>query len=149
MHHIIYVIEVHLIPAFKKVSPVLARFSIATIFVWFGVIKVIGTSPATELVLALQARILPFLSGDFFVIILGVFEVMLGTLFILPHWERAAILLLMVHMVTTFLPLIFLPDIAWQSVLIPTLEGQYILKNLVVIALAIGIAAHLKPVRDA
>jgi uncharacterized membrane protein YkgB len=39
-------------------------------------------------------------------------------------------------MITTAGPLFLLPDIAWQSFLAPTLEGQYIIKNIVVVALA-------------
>jgi uncharacterized membrane protein YkgB len=48
-------------------------------------------------------------------------------------------------MITTFLPLIFLPGESWQAPFVPTLVGQYIIKNLVLVAAAIGIAAHLHP----
>ncbi|MCC7436506.1 hypothetical protein IT402_01365, partial [Candidatus Nomurabacteria bacterium] len=58
---------------------------------------------------------------------------------------RVVFPLLLFHMVTTFLPLIFLPSIVWQSAFVPTLEGQYIIKNLVIIATAIGIVSHLHP----
>jgi uncharacterized membrane protein YkgB len=51
-------------------------------------------------------------------------------------------------MITTFGPLVYLPDEAWQKFLVPTLEGQYIIKNLVIIATAIGIAAHLHPLKN-
>jgi hypothetical protein len=50
-------------------------------------------------------------------------------------------------MVMTFLPLYFLPTVTWSGILVPTLEGQYIIKNLVIIATALGIAAHLHPLR--
>jgi hypothetical protein len=53
--------------------------------------------------------------------------------------------LLFIHMIMTFLPLIFLPSTTWSGFLVPTLEGQYIIKNLVIIAAAMGIAAHLVP----
>jgi hypothetical protein len=45
----------------------------------------------------------------------------------------------------TFMPLFIIPDATWSGFLVPTLEGQYIIKNLVVIATAIGIIAHLHP----
>ena len=48
-------------------------------------------------------------------------------------------------MITTAGPLVLLPSETWQSFFVPTLEGQYIIKNLVIIAAAIGIAAHLHP----
>jgi hypothetical protein len=46
------------------------------------------------------------------------------------------------------LPLFFLPEVSWQSAFVPTLTGQYIIKNVVIIALAMGIAAHLHPLRE-
>jgi uncharacterized membrane protein YkgB len=42
-------------------------------------------------------------------------------------------------------PLILVPTHVWTGFLVPTLEGQYILKNLVIVAVAIGIAAQTKP----
>jgi uncharacterized membrane protein YkgB len=50
-------------------------------------------------------------------------------------------------MVTTFMPLVLLTTETWTGFLVPTLEGQYIIKNLVIIAAAIGIASHLHPLR--
>jgi hypothetical protein len=50
-------------------------------------------------------------------------------------------------MITTFMPLFLLTEETWSGFLIPTLEGQYIIKNLVVIAAAMGIAAHLEPIK--
>jgi putative oxidoreductase len=51
--------------------------------------------------------------------------------------------LLLLHVVLTLLPLLLLPGLTWQSPLVPTLEGQYIIKNLVILAAALGIASHL------
>ena len=48
-------------------------------------------------------------------------------------------------MIMTFMPLFMLPEVTWSAFLVPTLEGQYIIKNLVIISGAIGIAAHLQP----
>jgi len=45
------------------------------------------------------------------------------------------------------MPLILLPQVTWSGILVPTLEGQYIIKNLAIIAAAIGIAAHLHPLQ--
>ncbi len=69
----------------------------------------------------------------------------IGIAFIIPRAERLAIALLIPHMIMTALPLLFLPAMTWQGFLTPTLEGQYIIKNLVIIALAMGIATHLHP----
>lgn len=50
-------------------------------------------------------------------------------------------------MIATILPLILLPSIAWSGFLVPTLEGQYIIKNLAIMALAAGVAANLHPMK--
>ena len=55
---------------------------------------------------------------------------------------------LLLHMIMTFMPLFMLPEVTWSAFLVPTLEGQYIIKNLVIISGAIGIAAHLQPFLD-
>jgi uncharacterized membrane protein YkgB len=113
-----------------------AHFAIFTIFVWFGGLKVLGLSPASPLVSALLAETFPALPEAGFIAWFGVFEVIIGCLFLVPRAEKVAIAVLVVHMITTAGPLFLLPDIAWQSFLAPTLEGQYIIKNIVVAALA-------------
>jgi uncharacterized membrane protein YkgB len=44
-------------------------------------------------------------------------------------------------------PLLLVPEYSWEGFLTPTLEGQYIIKNAVVIAVAIGIAASATPLK--
>jgi putative oxidoreductase len=61
---------------------------------------------------------------------------------------RLVIPLLLIHIVIVCLPLFVVPDLAWSKPFIPTLEGQYIIKNLAIIALAIGIAAQTKPFKS-
>lgn len=85
---------------------------------------------------------------DAFLIIFGVFECLIGILFLIRGLERLVIPLLLIHMVTTFGPLVFLPGETWQSFMVPTLEGQYIIKNVVLIAAAIGIAARITPLAE-
>lgn len=123
----------------------MARIALFVIFFWFGILKVIGTSPANPLVAQLLHTTLPFLTFEQFIIGFGIFEMIIGITFLIPKAERLAMALLIPHMITTALPLFFLPQIAWQSLLVPTLEGQYIIKNLALVALAFGIAAHLTP----
>lgn len=49
------------------------------------------------------------------------------------------------HMITTAMLLFILPQVTWSGFFVPTLEGQYIIKNFLIIATAIGIAANLGP----
>jgi uncharacterized membrane protein YkgB len=99
-------------------------------------------------VAALLGRTLPFLTFEEFITRLGEFEMLIGVAFLIPGLERLAIVLLLPHMVTTFLPLVLLPQVTWQGFLTLTLEGQYIIKNVLIIALACAIMADLSPWRE-
>jgi len=125
-----------------------ARFTIFIIFFWFGILKVLGFSPANPLVEALLQQTLPFLTFQQFIVAFGLFEMLIGISFLIPMFTRVTIALLAFHMVTTFMPLILLPQVTWQQFLVPTLEGQYIIKNFALIATAIGIASQLKPFKS-
>lgn len=131
---------------FQRVFGPVARFGLFVIFFWFGLLKVIGLSPASELVKNLFETSIHFMSFDIFLISFGLFEMLIGILFLVKGFERIVIPLLFIHMITTFGPLVLLPSETWSSLMVPTLEGQYIIKNLAIIAGAIGIAAQLHPV---
>ena len=131
----------------KKIAFPFARISLFIVFFWFGLLKIINTSPANPLVEQLLNKTLHFIEFSLFLVILGILEMIIGITFLIPKAERLTIFLLIPHMITTFMPLVFLPNVTWQSFLIPTLEGQYIIKNLVIIALAFSIASGLSPLR--
>ena len=134
----------NLIGRCKKIEAPLARLAIFIIYFWFGALKLLGLSPATPLVLALfEKTIGNLMSFGIFYTFFSIFEVAIGILFLIHGLERAAIYLLGLHLFTTILPLFLLPNLTWQSFLVPTLEGQYIIKNVLIVALAAGIAARL------
>ncbi len=130
----------------ERASFVFSHIAIFVIFVWFGALKVFGLSPATPLVTALFDQTLSFLplSPDLFVRLFGGFEVLIGICFIVPRLQTLGLILLIPHMVTTILPMFLLPHVAWHGILTPTLEGQYIIKNVVIIALATSIYVDSK-----
>lgn len=140
-------IDIKIIHFFRKISMPIARFGLFVVFFWFGILKVIGLSPASGLVQALFTETVPWMSFSTFIVFFGLFECLIGILFLFRGYERIVIPLLFFHMATTFMPLILLQQETWSRFLVPTLEGQYIIKNLVIIATAIGIAAHLHPMR--
>ncbi|MGV8142109.1 MAG: hypothetical protein ACP5NS_00565 [Candidatus Pacearchaeota archaeon] len=118
------------------------RFSVAIIFIWFGFLKVIDYSPATEIV----KQTVYWFNPGWFIPFLGWWEVVIGLCFLSRRLLRVGIALLVPQMLGTFLPLILLPEITFQtgSFLLPTLEGQYIIKNLVIIAAAMVIGATVR-----
>lgn len=133
---------------FKKVHPFIARFALFIVYFWFGVLKILSTSPANPLVMQLQERTLPFLEFNQFIIFFSLFEMLIGILFLFKKFDRITILLFAFHMVTTIMPLVFLPQVTWQGLFTPTLEGQYIIKNIVLVALVLNIGANLKPWKE-
>ncbi len=130
----------------RRISMPFARFALFVVFFWFGVLKLVGTSPANPMVADLLHATMPFMTWETFIIFFAIYEMIIGIAFIIPRFERLAGALLVPHMIMTGLPLIFLTDMTWQGFLTPTLEGQYIIKNLLIIALSMGIAAHLDPI---
>ncbi|MBI5529954.1 MAG: hypothetical protein HY918_00425 [Candidatus Doudnabacteria bacterium] len=133
-----------LISFFRKFHPHFARFALFVVYFWFGILKILDTSPANPLVMELQEKTLPFLSFHQFIIFFSLYEMLIGILFLFSKFDRLTILLFVLHMGTTFMPLLFLPQVTWQGFLTPTMEGQYIIKNLVLIALVLNIGAKLE-----
>lgn len=117
------------------------RFSIGIIFIWFGVLKTIGElSPAFDLV----AATVYWLTPEIIVPLLGLWEVGIGVCFLIPPLTRLGLFLLALQMPGTFLPLVLLPEVCFT--IFPfglTLEGQYIVKNLVIIGSALVIGSGL------
>ncbi|MEP5341328.1 MAG: hypothetical protein ABJL44_17195 [Algibacter sp.] len=114
------------------------RVSFAIIFFLFGILKPLGVSPAEDIVKATVVW-LPFGEPDWWLNIIGWWEVVIGITFLLKKTTRIAIGLLFIQMFGTFMPLVLLPEVVYQngySIFIPTMEGQYIIKNLMVISAA-------------
>lgn len=126
----------------KQTSILLSRLALFVIYVWFGVLKVVGQSPASPIVAGLLAKTMPFIPFNIFIILFGLFEVVIGILFIIPNAEHYALVLFLIHMITTILPLFIMSEV-WAHMFIPTLEGQYIIKNIALIACAVTVWSSL------
>ena len=138
-------IDRRIIGTMQRFSAPVGRLALFVVYFWFGILKVFGSSPASPLVTALQARTLPFFDGGTFLVLFGILEVFIGICFVIPRAERLGIALMAAHMVTTALPLVMLPHVVWTAPFVPTLEGQYIVKNLALVAVAMALAARLTP----
>ena len=121
-----------------------ARVSIFVIYFWFGFLKLIGISPATPLASALVNHTI---GAQYFGVsfkALAIYECALGILFLIPAATSVSFVLLVIHMGIVSSPLVLVASDAWTHPLVPTFEGQYIIKDLAIIALAIGILAHAR-----
>lgn len=124
----------------------LLRWSLAIIFIWFGVLKPFGLSPAEPLVLK-TVDWLPVLSPRQWLGVIGWWEVAIGITFLFRSTLRLAIALLALQMVGTFMPLVMLSEITFQSgryPYAPTMEGQYIIKNLLIISAALVVGGTVR-----
>lgn len=115
------------------------RLSLGVIFMWFGILKPLGLSAAAPLVLA-TVDWMPLLDPSQWLHLIGWWEVAIGVTFLFHRTLRFAIALLALQMVGTFMPLVLLPDVTFQAghfPYAPTMEGQYIIKNLLIISAAL------------
>ncbi len=113
----------------------LVRIPIFIIFFWFGILKLMDLSPAQQLVKD-TVFWMPFLSAETWTYIIGMWEIFIAICFLVKRITLIGMVLLFIQMGGTFLPLIILPDITFQdsNPLLPTLEGQYIIKNIIIIS---------------
>jgi len=116
------------------------RVVLFLVFFWFGLLKVLSISPAEALVLHLhQETIGHLMPANQFVFFLGLVECVIGLVWLMPRFTKYALLIFLVQMFTTFLPLVFLPEFTWEGPFVLSLTGQYIVKNLVLVASAFTI----------
>ena len=126
---------------------ILTRVSLGIVYLWFGALKFFpGTSPAetlaTDTITRLTAGNIP---EDLARIGLATWEVLIGLGLLSGRFLRITLLLLWVQMAGALLPLVFFPDETFTRFpLVPTLEGQYIIKNLVIISAAIVVGATVR-----
>lgn len=140
-------VDLRLIAFFNRTFIPLSRFSIFLIFFWFGLIKLLGLSPAGPLARALVEKTVGIEYFDALFYTLAFIEILIGLLFLFPKATRIVVPLLLLHILIICSPLVFLPEQTWQRFAVPTLEGQYIIKNALVVAVAIGIASKTKPLQ--
>jgi uncharacterized membrane protein YkgB len=110
---------------------VVMRVGLGIVFFWFGALKLVpGLSPAEELV----RNTTYFVNPDWFIPVLALWEMAIGVGLMVGKFMRLTLLLLFLQMPGTALPLVVLPEAVWTQ--FPyglTMEGQYIIKNLVLI----------------
>jgi uncharacterized membrane protein YkgB len=122
------------------------RVGLGIVFFWFGLLKFFpGISPAEGLV----RNTVYFINPDLFLPVLAAWETLIGIGLILGKYMRLTLLLLFLQMPGTALPIFILPDVVWTH--FPyglTLEGQYIVKNLVLIGAGLVLGATVRKKSD-
>jgi putative oxidoreductase len=122
--------------ALRPVTLPALRLLLGLLFVWFGTLKVVGRSPVGELV----SGTLPWADPKLTVVALGAVEVALvGGVAV-----RLVLPLLVTHLTGTFLTFVMLPQLMFHghNPLLLTESGEFVTKNLVLIAAALVLIAH-------
>jgi uncharacterized membrane protein YphA (DoxX/SURF4 family) len=149
VQHIIEKCDYHVITFFREYADEFARFAFFLIFFWFGILKIFQVSAAGPLVNSLlEVTFLNFIPATTFMIALGTFEALLGVIALIPKLERVTFVLLGLHMITTIFPLFLLPEITWAQPFVPTLTGQYIMKNLALLGMSFLLFTRVRPMSE-
>jgi uncharacterized membrane protein YkgB len=121
---------------------IILRIALGLVFFWFGALKLVHDgSPATDLI----RDSITFLPSDYFIPFLGLWEMVIGLGFITGWYLRITILLMILQMGGAISPLVLNPDAVWYSFPFKlTLEGQYIIKNVVLVGAALVIGATVR-----
>jgi uncharacterized membrane protein YkgB len=137
-------LSARLAPWLERVSVDLLRLSLGLIFLIFGLLKFVpGLSPAEDLVMStvseLSFGMMPERLG---LILVAALESTIG-LCLLTGWRlRLGLTLLGVAMIGILSPLVLVPEQLFRlPLLIPTLAGQYVLKDIVLLAAALVVTA--------
>lgn len=122
------------------------RVSLAIVFIWFGILKVIGRSPVADLV----ERTAYWMPSELAVPGLGAWEIAVGLGLLFRFALRLTLLLFWLQLAGTFLVLVLRPDIAFQQghPLLLTMEGEFVIKNLVLITGGLVVGATAKRSRS-
>jgi putative oxidoreductase len=120
----------------------LLRTSLALVFIWFGALKISGYSPVVSLV----GATLPFADPHDVVPVLGVVEIALGAGLLSVRLQRLALVALSAHLAGTFLTFVMAPGrmFAAGDPLLLTTEGEFVIKNLVLISAAIMLVGRTR-----
>jgi hypothetical protein len=112
-----------------------ARGSLFIIYFWFGFLKLMGSSPAEFLVHELFNITLYHLTNfKTFAICFGLFECFIAISWLIPKITFIAYYAVIIHVIFTFVPVIALKELTWTSAFTPTIIGQYIIKNILLLS---------------
>jgi len=130
----------------QKRGYMLLRVSIGIIFFWFGMLKFFpGLSPAQHLATdTIDLMTLGLIPDGIIINGLALWEVLIGLGLISGKFMRETLFLLFLQMIGTFAPVFLFPDLVFTRIPYAlTIEGQYIIKNLVLIAGGIVLGGKL------
>jgi len=105
-------------------------WSIAFTYIIFGLLKVFLSSPIRDLAEAA----LPFVKSDILFQLFGICEIILGMGLLFKKSRLYFAIGVFIHLLGTFSTILLAPQLLFSAQLIPTLHGEFVAKNLVILA---------------
>jgi uncharacterized membrane protein YphA (DoxX/SURF4 family) len=140
-------VDTHVTMWMAQHGVLLMRVGLGIVFLWFGVLKFFpGLSPAETLAArTVETMTFGLVKPDLSLPILAAWETLIGVGLITGRFMRVTLLLLFMQMVGTVTPLFFFPAETFTRIpYAPTLEGQYIIKNVVLVGAGLVIGATVR-----
>ena len=143
----IHTFDALFIDRMRRFGTPMLRVALGLIFLWFGLLKIFGVSPVVELIGSTYS----FLPQEQFILFVGIWEAAIGIGLICKFALRATLALLWLQMSGTFVALVLSPDIFFtnSNPLLLTLEGEFVMKNIVLITASLVIGGHEIKTTDA
>jgi uncharacterized membrane protein YphA (DoxX/SURF4 family) len=123
------------------------RISVGIVFVWFGVLKFFpNLSPAQDIAInTINKLTFGLINSSISIILLALWETLIGIGLIFGKYLRLTLFLLFLQMLGTMTPLLLFPLETFSHFpYAPTLEGQYIIKNLVLISAGLVVGSTVR-----
>ena len=140
-------VDVRITGTLARIGVPALRIALGIVFLWFGVLKFFPNLSPAELLAArtIERLTLGVVQPDVSLPVLAAWESVIGIGLIIGRWLRPILFLLAVQLAGTFTPLVLFPDETWTVFpVVPTLEGQYIIKNIVLIGAAMVVGATVR-----
>jgi uncharacterized membrane protein YphA (DoxX/SURF4 family) len=141
------ILDRHITNWLAEYGVTILRISLGLVFFWFGILKFFpDLSPAQELAeRTIETLSFGVIKSNVSVPVLAAWETLIGLGLISGRYMRATILLLLIQMLGTITPVFLFPhDVFTHIPYAPTLEGQYIFKNIVLVSAALVIGATVR-----
>ena len=140
-------VDVDITKWMARYGVVLLRISLGIIFFWFGFLKFFpGMSPAEDLAVRTISKLtFDLIPENVSILILATWECLIGLGLLSGKFLRATLLLLLLQMIGAASPILIFPQEVFTAIpYAPTLEGQYIIKNLVLVSAGLVIGATVR-----
>ncbi len=140
-------VDVDITKWMARYGVVLLRIALGIIFFWFGFLKFFpGMSPAEDLAVRTISKLsFNLIPENVSILILATWECLIGLGLLSGKFLRATLLLLLLQMIGAASPILIFPQEVFTAIpYAPTLEGQYIIKNLVLVSAGLVIGATVR-----